>query len=220
MSSKRAPLFRPSLLAALIVWAVYEVVFYGLAALPGIPYADWFATADNGLRTAVIPLAVGGALLLAFALISRWDYLWRDPMRLKSTITMKIALAFWVLMRADGRSEVTAAIWTAVAFGLLHVPNIFLGLGILGASQVVLAAFSGLLLYAWRRQWGLIWVAMVAHGVWDISAFASGQAGQGWVAAISLPSSGVAVLFGIAVLVSIVRADRGVVPIPAGADNG
>jgi hypothetical protein len=29
--NKRLPLFRPSVLAALIAWAIYEVVFYGLA---------------------------------------------------------------------------------------------------------------------------------------------------------------------------------------------
>jgi len=175
--------------AALVAWAVYEIIFYGLAAMPGVPYAEWFATAENGLRTAVIPLVAGAVFLLIFAFVSRWDHLWSDPVRLKSTMTMKVALVIWVAliimrivgtkwneiplpllgamiaagigvgfaeelmfrgiflrgMRAGRRSERSAAIWTAVAFGLLHVPNMFLGTGIAGASQIVLAALSGLL---------------------------------------------------------------------------
>ena len=257
--NKRPPLFRPSVLAALIAWAIYEVVFYGLAALPGIPYTEWFASASNGLRTAIIPLAVGSVFMLAFALLSRWDYLWSDPIRLKSTITMKVALVAFVIltairfvgtkwseiplpllaailaagvlvgfaeeltfrgiflrgMRAGGRSEIAAAIWTAAAFGVFHLPNLFLGTGLMGAPQLVLAAFSGLMLYAWRRQWGMIWPAMVAHGVWDISTFTSGQAAYSWATIWALPSAGITLLLGIAVLVSIVRNDRGVVTIPA-----
>ena len=258
--STRPPLFRPSVLAALVAWAIYEVVFYGLAALPGVPYAEWLATPSNGLRTAIIPLAVGSVFLIAFALLSRWDYLWRDPIRLKSTITMKVALVGFVVldrdpvrghasgasmslpllatiiaagvlvgfaeelmfrgiflrgMRAGGRSEVAAALWTAAAFGVFHLPNVFLGTGIAGLPQLVLAAFSGLVLYVWRRQWGLIWPAMVAHGVWDISTFTSGQASYTWATIWALPSAGVSLALGIAVLVSIVRTDRGVVTIPA-----
>ena len=260
--NKRPPLFRPSVLAAVIAWAIYEVVFYGLAAVPGIPYTEWFATAGNGVRTAFIPLAVGSVYLVAFVLLSRWDYLWSDPIRLKSTITMKVALVGFVIltairfvgtkwsdiplpllgviiaagvlvgfaeemmfrgiflrgMRAGGRSEVAAAIWTAVAFGAFHLPNLFLGTGIAGAPQLVLATFSGLMLYVWRRQWGVLWPAMVAHGVWDISAFTSGQASYGWITIWSLPSAGLILVLGIAVLVSIVRTDRGVVSIPAGTE--
>ncbi|NTU71190.1 MAG: CPBP family intramembrane metalloprotease [Coriobacteriia bacterium] len=258
-TDSRPPLLRPSVLAALVAWAIYEVAFYGMAALPGIPYTQWFASASNGVRTALIPLAVGSVFMLAFALLSRWDYLWRDPIRLSTTITMKIALvAFVVLtairfvstkwseiplallatilaagvlvgfaeeltfrgiflrgMRAGGRSEIAAAIWTAAAFGIFHLPNLFLGTGAAGALQLVLAAFSGLLLYVWRRQWGAIWPAMVAHGVWDISTFTSGQASYQWAQLWALPSAGITLLLGIAVLVSIVRNDRGIVAIPA-----
>ncbi|HEX3224001.1 MAG TPA: CPBP family intramembrane glutamic endopeptidase [Nocardioides sp.] len=35
-------------------------------------------------------------------------------------------------MRAGARPEGQAALWTAVAFGLFHLPNVFLGTGLLG----------------------------------------------------------------------------------------
>ena len=154
--------------------------------MPGIPYAEWLATASNGIRTAIIPLAAGSVFLIAFALLSRWDYLWSDPIRLKSTLTMKIALVVFVIlivirfvgtkwgelpldliaaiiaagvlvgfaeemmfrgiflrgMRAGGRSEIAAAIWSSAAFGLFHLPNLFLGTGMAGLPQLLIAAFA------------------------------------------------------------------------------
>lgn len=74
-------------------------------------------------------------------------------------------------MRVDGRSEGHAALFTTIAFGLFHLPNILIGGGVATLSQVFFAAMSGFGLYLFRRGWGWIVPAMIAHGVWDISSF-------------------------------------------------
>lgn len=76
-------------------------------------------------------------------------------------------------LRTHGRSEGRAVLWTCIAFGLLHIPNIFLGTGLLGISQLLLAALTGFILYLFRRRFAWIVPAMVAHGIWDISVFLS-----------------------------------------------
>ncbi|MEV0804682.1 CPBP family intramembrane glutamic endopeptidase [Kribbella sp. NPDC050281] len=74
-------------------------------------------------------------------------------------------------MRGAGLSEGMAAVWTALAFGLFHLPNVFLGTGVSGLGQVVLAGLSGAALYFFRRAFGLIVVAMVVHGLFDVGTF-------------------------------------------------
>ena len=78
-------------------------------------------------------------------------------------------------LRTGNRPESSAALWTALGFGLFHLPNIFMGTGLSGLSQIVLAAISGYALYLFRRWQGALWMAMVAHGTWDISAFLAGD---------------------------------------------
>jgi membrane protease YdiL (CAAX protease family) len=249
----------PSVAAAVGMWIAYTAVFYGLAAMTGIPYNEWFANGSNALRTAIIPLAAGSVLLIAFAAYSGWDWLWHDPVRLNTTWVMRSALALWFVfvavrivgitwskvptdllvamvvasvgvgfaeeamfrgiflrgMRAGGRSEVTAAVWTAVCFGLFHLPNLFLGTGLIGSIQLVLAALSGMVLYVFRRQWGVIWPAMIAHGVWDFSAFVSQAYSATWLTIASLAMQVIFAVVGIAVFVSVIRQSRGKVEIPA-----
>ncbi|MCP9798360.1 CPBP family intramembrane glutamic endopeptidase [Cyanobium sp. Lug-B] len=117
-------------------------------------------------------------------------------------------------LRQGGRSEATAAITTGVCFGLFHVPNMFMGMGWIGAIQVVLAALSGILLYVFRRYTGLIWPAMVAHGLWDISTFLAGGYAYPWLSAASLAAQGVFVVLGLLVYVGLSRSDRDTVVIP------
>lgn len=78
-------------------------------------------------------------------------------------------------MRTNGRSEGNAVLWTCIAFGLLHIPNIFLGTGLLGIAQLLLAGLTGFVLYLFRRRYAWIFPAMIAHGIWDISLFLSGN---------------------------------------------
>jgi membrane protease YdiL (CAAX protease family) len=117
-------------------------------------------------------------------------------------------------LRQGGRSEATAAIWTGVCFGLFHIPNMFMGMGWFGAIQVVLAALSGILLYVFRRCTGLIWPAMAAHGLWDISTFLAGGHAQPWLSLASVAAQGVFVVLGLLVYVGLDRTDRGTVVIP------
>jgi hypothetical protein len=242
-------------------------VYSGLAGViqlqTGIPYADWFKSADHAWHTAVIPLTLGGLVLLLFTWWCRWDQVWRDPVRLKCTGLMKVAmLAWWAMiafrmvgitwssvppalllaiiasgigvgfaeellfrglflrcLREGGRSEASAAIWTGVCFGLFHVPNIFMGMGLLGGLQVMLAALSGIILYVFRRYTGQIWPAMVAHGMWDISTFLAGGYAYPWLSMVSLFAQLGFVILGLLVYISLYRNDQQTVVVPAMASR-
>ena len=254
----RGPRVRPTIRLGIALWLAYSALAGVLQVRTGIPYTDWFKTASHALHTAVIPLTLGGLLLLAFTWWSRWDHVWRDPVRLRCTGLMKLSMLAWMAviafrlvginwrsvppalllailatgvavgfaeellfrglflrcLREGGRSEATAAIWTGVCFGLFHLPNMVMGMGWFGAIQVVLAALSGILLYVFRRYTGLIWPAMVAHGLWDIATFLAGGYAQPWLSLPSLVAQGVFVVLGLLVYVGLYRSDRGTVVIP------
>lgn len=251
------PRIPPSVAVGIGAWVAYWIVVYGLQASTGIAYGDWFASANNAVRTAVIPLAVGCILLAVLAHWLRWSHLWSDPVRLPTTGVMKVAMACFAIavalrlagtqwgrvpmdlfaaivatgvlvgfaeetlfrviflrgMRAGGRSEASAALWTAACFGLFHLPNVFMGTGAIGLLQIVLAALTGSLLYVFRRHFGVIWPAMVAHGMWDISTFL-GRYAAPWLEALVLPSLLLFAALGAAVLVSVWRRDRATVLFP------
>jgi membrane protease YdiL (CAAX protease family) len=77
-----------------------------------------------------------------------------------------------VAFRGSMRSEVWVCIWATVLFGLLHLPNAFIGLGLIGAlMQVVFATFAGVGFYVMRRVSGGLVVPMAVHGVWDFANF-------------------------------------------------
>jgi len=111
-------------------------------------------------------------------------------------------------LRAGGRTEGRAALWVAVCFGLFHLPNVFMGTGVVGLLQVVLAATSGAVLYVFRRHFGLLWPAMVAHGAWDISTFLAINYAQPWLPMVSLGLQPLVALLGIAILAGLVRHDE------------
>ena len=124
-------------------------------------------------------------------------------------------------LRTGDRPESSAALWTALGFGLFHLPNIFMGTGLSGLSQIVLAAITGYALYLFRRWHGLLWVAMVAHGTWDISAFLVGDYGKDVAAGAALALNLVLAVACVVALIRSLRRDRdfavrpeGVVPVP------
>jgi membrane protease YdiL (CAAX protease family) len=253
----------PSPLIGCLAVIVDIIVVFGLQLSSGIPYAEWTSTPDHTLRAAIIPLAVGSVLLVAFLAYSRWDIVWRDPARLPLTTTMKVAMAFFVLaivvrllgvgwgstgialllavlatgvlvgfaeeilfrgiflrsMRTGGRTEAYAALWTAIAFGLFHLPNVFVGIGGLQLTQVAIAAISGVTLYLFRRSRGTIVVAMIAHGIWDISTFLTGSHGAPWINLANLVLVPVGLIVGIVALVSVWRTDRNTVVTPNGIEQ-
>ena len=254
---------KPTPLVGIAMIVAYVVVVFGIQLSSGIPYVDWVSTPANGLRTAVIPLAVGSLLLIAFLAIARWDMIWRDPGRLPMSTVMKVAIYFFIAsilvrfvgvdwgtveadlllvviasgvlvgfaeetlfrgiflrsMRTNGRTEAVAALWTAIAFGLFHLPNLLVGSGPTQLIQVVLAAVAGATLYAFRRHRGLILTAMVAHGIWDSSAFLADSNGRDWLGAASLLFVVGGLVLGILVLVSVWRTDKTTVVTPAGIEQ-
>ena len=250
----------PSIPVAVVAVLAYMAVVNTIQATSGIPYTEWFSTAENVVRTIVTPLAVGNVLLLAFVVWARWDIFWRDPERLPRSRLGAVILALFVLvivlrlvtlrwtevpvdlllvlllsgvlvglaeelvfrgivlrcLRTGGRPEWSAALWTAVGFGLFHLPNIFLGTGLWGLSQVVLAATTGYALYVFRRWWGLLWVAMVAHGTYDISSFLSGSYSTDLGTNLDLTLAPVLALLCVVALVRSRRADREFTVTPQG----
>lgn len=117
-------------------------------------------------------------------------------------------------LREGGRSEASAALWTTAAFGLFHLPNVFMGTGAVGLLQLVLAGLSGIVLYGFRRHFGSIVPAMVAHGAWDISTFLAGGYSKPWLEATTLWGLLISQGLAVAVIVSLVRHDRQVVVLP------
>lgn len=62
-------------------------------------------------------------------------------------------------------------LWSAVIFGLLHLPNVFFGAGVAAVMQIVLAFMAGSMLYVIRRVSGSLFLPMFVHGLWDFSQF-------------------------------------------------
>jgi len=244
--------FAPSVAIGTLCLIAYISVFYGIAQASGIDDAEWFANANNAIHSALIPLVAGSFLLIAFLVLSRWNLVWRDPVRLPTnrlhatlmylfvgTIVLRLVFIKWgevptdllliVVavgigvgfaeemalrgvflrgMRTNDRSEGKAVLWTCIAFGLLHIPNIFLGVGVLGIGQLVLAALTGFVLYLFRRRFALIVPAMIAHGIWDISVFLSKDYLSPAMNTVALALSAVIQLLALIALVQFVRSER------------
>lgn len=77
---------------ALAVVIAYAAAFTVTAATSGIPYTQWFASPSNVWRCAVLPLAVGTVLLLAFQAWARWDGVFRDRPRMTTSALLRIAV--------------------------------------------------------------------------------------------------------------------------------
>jgi membrane protease YdiL (CAAX protease family) len=110
-------------------------------------------------------------------------------------------------------------LWTAIVFGLFHLPNLIVGVGATQFFQVLLAAASGATLYVFRRYRGLILIAMIAHGIWDMSAFLAVTNGREWLTIAGVALALVSLILGILVLISIWRTDRSTLVTPAGIEH-
>jgi len=119
-------------------------------------------------------------------------------------------------MREGARPEGQAALWTAITFGLFHLPNAFMGIDKAAIIQVLLAAGTGFVLYTFRRVSTVIWVAMAAHGLWDISTFLDGQAGAGAGHNIALLGAFVMGALGLFAMLVTRRRDRHISMTPDG----
>lgn len=63
--------------------------------------------------------------------------------------------------------------FSTLSFSLLHLPNIFFGIGSLAILQVVIQFGLGSVFYLARRCSGSLVPAIVLHGLWDFSLFSS-----------------------------------------------
>jgi CAAX protease family protein len=198
------------LLVAFLAYARWDLVWRDPERLPmsrAMTFAMWFfviaivarlAITDWGaVDVSLLLVIIGAGVLVGFA---------------EETLFRGIILRS---LRTGGRDEARAALWTAVGFGLFHLPNLLVS-GLFQATQVVLAAVSGVTLYVFRRRWGFILPAMIAHGIWDMSTFVSTTNDQSWVNLVNIVLMGVTLVAGIAALVSIWRKDQGVVVTPEG----
>ncbi|MCB0970472.1 MAG: CPBP family intramembrane metalloprotease [Acidimicrobiales bacterium] len=70
----------------------------------------------------------------------------------------------------DRHTEVRAAVWSSVFFGLFHLVNIVTDGGA-AVLQSIWAISAGYLLYLCRRVGGGIALAMVVHAIWDFGSF-------------------------------------------------
>lgn len=168
---------------SIVLWV--PPILFGLAIVPRLIAVDW-AVIGADLLVAVALTAV----LVGFA----EEVLFRG--------------IFLRSMRSGDRPEAWCAVWTAVAFGLFHIPNIFMGQGLSGIAQVVLATFSGFVLYLFRRGFGLIVIAMFFHGLWDFSVFLDGDFGDGVLHDLSLPALLLVVIATTVAAVVIVKRER------------
>lgn len=131
-------------------WPIFVPVLVAIATVMNLAGTDWSAYSGAFLGASLVLLLVGFTEelvhrgLLLTALRSRLSEVW-----------------VWFLSSA--------------LFAVMHFVNVLLGAPLAGTvSQVGAAFLAGTAFYILRRVTGsLIW-AMVLHGVWDFSVFATG----------------------------------------------
>lgn len=133
-----------------------------------------------------VPMIMLVAVIINFA---NTDWSQFDASFLFSLISLGVLVGFSEELMARGlvltafRARLHEGwVWflTSLLFGLMHLANAFLGSPLdTSISQAMMAFASGTAFYILRRVTGsLIW-AMLLHGLWDVSLFASGHAPLG-----------------------------------------
>lgn len=202
------------LLLGFLAWARWDLVWRDPARLP-VSRLAWFLL---GLFTVCIVVRGAG--------ISWADI---DPELLAAVLCLGVLVGlseellfrgiFLRCMRNGRMSEGAAALWTAAAFGLFHLPNVFLGTGITGLTQVVLAGLSGIALYYFRVAFGALVVGMVMHGLFDITTFLSPDYGATWSTRGVLPVQVLTWVLGGVVALQLFRKARGYRCTPTGVER-
>lgn len=181
-------------------WPIFVPILIAVAAVMNLSATDWGAYSGAFFAASVVLLLVGFTEelvcrgLLLVSLRSRLGEVW-----------------VWFLSSA--------------LFGLSHLVNIALGAPAGGTLlQVCFTFLAGTAFYILRRTTGsLIW-AMVLHGVWDFSVFATGVGRAGDLAAIANVVDVTAGVLGLLCVAFVIRganerSDAASVPFagPAGA---
>lgn len=96
--------------------------------------------------------------------------------------------------------------WTSLLFAVGHLVNVALGASAAATVPQVLAAFlAGTIFYVLRRTTGSLIGAMVLHGLWDFSVFATGVGAAGALAGAATVVYLVAGLVALASVPVVVR---------------
>lgn len=90
---------------------------------------------------------------------------------------------------------------STLLFALLHLPNVFFGIGSLAILQVLIQFGLGSVFYLARRGSGSLVPAMILHGLWDFSIFSSTVPYAG----LAGPFLGIA---GVVVILVLLRRER------------
>lgn len=170
----------------------------------------------------ILLLLFAGIILFRFVFI-RWNEVPGDLLLVVFGVGVGVGFAeemalrgfFLRGMRTDGRGEGRAVLLTCVAFGLLHIPNIFLGMGLMGLLQLVMAGLTGFILYLYRRRFAWIVPAMIAHGLWDISMFLSADYLSETMNYLSIALTFLMQILALVALIQFVRREQAPVSIPA-----
>lgn len=199
------------LLLAFVAWARWDMLWRDPERLP-VPR---LAFALLGAFTVLVVVRASG---IAYADI--------DPSLLVAVLCLGVLVGLseellfrGIVLRClrNGQlSEGAAALWTATAFGLFHLPNVFLGTGAVGVVQVLLAGLSGIALYYFRVAGGAIVLAMVMHGLFDVTTFLSTDYGASWSTQVALPLQVVTWVLAGVVGLGLFRKARGYRVTPTG----
>lgn len=152
----------------------YAIVFVGLVKVSSVGYEQLFDTTANTLRGAVLPLAVGGAFVIAFLWWARWDGVFRD---LTSLSRGKLLASLPILMVVVIVVTLLGVSWGEFSPG--HVLAIGLAAVLVGFTEETV--FRGILLRSLRtgrrsEAAALGWTAL-AFGTFHLSNLILGEAG-------------------------------------------
>lgn len=87
----------PSVPVAFGVFVAYVIAFIGLSSTAGINYDEFFLTGANAFRAAVLPLLAGAVVLIVFLWWARWDFVFRDPVRLGMNLILWIPVVIFAI---------------------------------------------------------------------------------------------------------------------------
>jgi membrane protease YdiL (CAAX protease family) len=176
-----------------VLWATVVVFVLAIVA--------HFAVADYGKVSVDLLLAIIAAgVLVGFA---------------EETLFRGIILR---ALRTNLRPEAWVMLITSVWFGFFHLTNIVNGSPAPAVlTQCLQASVLGAGLYVFRRARGLLVLGMVAHGLWDMSAFLPAPTGS--LALVDFGSQIIALLSAAVAAVVILRRDRTITVTPTGVQN-
>jgi len=173
-------------------WPIFVPILVTVAAVMNLAGTDWSAYSGAFLGASLVLLLVG--------------------------FTEEIVHRGLLLTALRSRfSEVWVWLFTSALFAVMHFVNVLLGAPFAGTvSQVGAAFLMGTALYILRRVTGsLIW-AMVLHGLWDFSVFATGVGTPSDITYVANVVYLLTGILGLAVVAFVIRgADERIPPIAA-----